>query len=305
MKTNGINGTNGHNGANGHNGGNGANGHNGHSVVNGTNGVSGTGRVIIQAGGLGTRLQPYTTILPKPLMPVLEFPILEIVIRQLVTQGFPKITITLGHLGHLIMAVVGDGHQWGAEVEYVWEDEPRGTIGAITLVKGLNQPFLVMNGDLLTDFDFRGFLKKHLASGAQLSVGVHHKEVPISLGVFEFAGDHRIVRFKEKPTLYFPCSMGIYAFSPELIDLVPKTGNFGFDDLMALCLSQNIHVRAHPFDGLWLDIGRPEDYANATRLFQENRSRLLPETKVAGYVNSHRFLRNHSHVIKNAIPRTA
>jgi NDP-sugar pyrophosphorylase family protein len=282
---------------------------NGTTHVNGThngdaNGRRGANRVIIQAGGRGTRLQPYTTILPKPLMPVLEFPILEIMIRQLVDQGFPRITITLGHLGHLIMAVVGDGSQWGAEVEYVWEDEPRGTIGAITLVNGLQDTFLVMNGDLLTDFDYGEFLSRHVASGAQLSVGVHHKEVPISLGVFEFDGDHRIVRFKEKPTLHFPCSMGIYAFSPALLPLIPKVGNFGFDDLMAMCLTRDIRVCAFPFDGLWLDIGRPEDYSNATRLFQENRARLLPNGKASGYAHTHRFPRNHTHVTQTPAPRT-
>jgi NDP-sugar pyrophosphorylase family protein len=265
--------------------------------------TNGTHRVIIQAGGRGTRLQPYTTILPKPLMPVLEFPILEIMIRQLVAQGFPKITVTLGHLGHLIMAVVGDGHAWGADIDYVWEDEPRGTIGAITLVKNLEEPFLVMNGDLLTDFDYRQFLGRHMSSGARLSVGVHHKEVPISLGVFELDDEHRIVEFKEKPTLHFPCSMGIYAFDPALIEFIPRSGNFGFDDLMAMCLTRDIHVRAHPFDGLWLDIGRPEDYANAMRLFQENRSRLLPEPKNGSHPNTHRFLKNHHHA-GNGVPRT-
>lgn len=263
-----------------------------------------THRVIIQAGGRGTRLQPYTTILPKPLMPVHEFPILEIMIRQLVAQGYPKITITLGHLGHLIMAVVGDGHAWGADVDYVWEDEPRGTIGAITLVKNLEEPFLVMNGDLLTDFDYRVFMSRHLASGAQLSVGVHHKEVPISLGVFDLDQDQRIVRFKEKPTLHFPCSMGIYAFDPQLLAFIPGVGNFGFDDLMAMCLSRDIHVRAHSFDGLWLDIGRPEDYANAMRLFQENRARLLPESKTPVHTNGHRFVRNQPHVT-HSVPRSS
>lgn len=244
-------------------------------------------RVIIQAGGKGTRLQPYTTVLPKPLMPVLEYPILEIMIRQLVRQGFPKITITLGHLGHLITAVVGDGSQWGAEIDYVREDQPLGTIGAITLVEKLDRPFLVMNGDLLTDFDYRKFVSDHLASGAKLSVGVHHKEVPISLGVFEFNGDHRIVGFREKPTLFFPCSMGIYAFNPELLELIPRDQYFGFDSLMGLCLSHDIHVRAFPFKGMWLDIGRPEDYANATRLFEQSQARLLPETNGHGHAHAH------------------
>jgi len=235
-----------------------------------------TGRVVIQAGGLGTRLQPYTTILPKPLMPVADRPILEIMIRQLVRQGFDRITITLGHLGPLIMAVVGDGRQWGARVEYVREDKPHGTIGAVALVEGLDSPFLVMNGDLLTDFDYCEFMRSHVGSGASLSVGIYQKEVPVSLGVFDLADDDRVVGFREKPVLVFPCSMGIYAFDPSLLQLIPREVHFGFDDLMAVCLTRGVHVRAHLFDGLWLDIGRPEDYANANRLFEEHRSRLLP-----------------------------
>ena len=238
-------------------------------------------RVIIQAGGQGTRLLPYTTVLPKPLMPVGDMPILEIMIRQLVHQGFDRITITLGHLGHLIMAVVGDGRRLGARIEYVHEESPRGTIGAVTLVKHLDGPFLVMNGDLLTDFDYDDFLNDHLKSRAALSVGVYHKPVPVSLGVFDLEGDYRIVGFREKPTLALPCSMGIYAFDPSLLELVPPSGMFGFDDLMAACLERSVHMRAHPFEGFWLDIGRPEDYAAATRLLQEHRSRLLPEEGAA------------------------
>jgi len=234
-------------------------------------------RVIIQAGGRGTRLAPYTYVLPKPLMPVDELPILEIVVRQLVSQGFDHITITLGHLGHLIMAVLGDGRRLGASIEYDHEESPRGTIGAVTLVEELDEPFLVMNGDLLTDFDYRDFMNAHLKDGAMLSVGVYQKPVPISLGVFDLAVGNRIVGFREKPTMALPCSMGIYAFDPGLLALIPRTGNFGFDDLMAACLSRDVHVRAHVFDGLWLDIGRPEDYASAACLFEEHRARLLPE----------------------------
>lgn len=236
-------------------------------------------RVIIQAGGRGTRLAPYTTVLPKPLMPVDERPILEIMIRQLVSQGFDRITITLGYLGALIMAVLGDGRRLGAQIEYVHETDPRGTIGAVTLVEDLDEPFLVMNGDLLTDFDYRGFMNAHLADGAALSVGVYQKSVPISLGVFDLALGNRIVGFREKPTIALPCSMGIYAFDPNLLELIPRTGNFGFDNLMSVCLGNDVHVRAHVFDGIWLDIGRPEDYASATALFQEHRDRLLPEDK--------------------------
>jgi len=234
-------------------------------------------RVIIQAGGRGTRLAPYTTVLPKPLMPVDERPILEIMIRQLVCQGFDRITITLGYLGALIMAVVGDGRRLGASIEYVHETDPRGTIGAVRLVEELDEPFLVMNGDLLTDFDYRDFMDAHLKEGADLSVGVYQKSVPISLGVFDLTAGNRIIGFREKPTIALPCSMGIYAFDPRLLELIPPTGNFGFDDLMRECLVRDVHMRAHVFDGIWLDIGRPEDYASATLLLQEHRERLLPE----------------------------
>jgi NDP-sugar pyrophosphorylase family protein len=236
-------------------------------------------RAIIQAGGKGTRLYPYTTVLPKPLMPIGEAPILEIVVRQLVHFGFCDLTITVGHLGHLIVAVLGDGSRWGARIEYVWEDKPRGTMGSLADLAGLDEPVLVMNGDLLTDFDFGAFMEAHEASDTDLSVGVYNKKIPVSLGVLDHDATGRVLGFREKPVLSFPCSMGIYAVGPGIFPLIPRTGVFGFDDLMALCLADGIPVRAHPFDGLWLDIGRPEDYAEAAKLFEEHRSRFLPRKK--------------------------
>jgi NDP-sugar pyrophosphorylase family protein len=133
-----------------------------------------------------------------------------------------------------------------------------------------------MNGDLLTDFDFRGFMDAHVEGGTELSVGVYKKRIPVSLGVLDLDANHRAIGFREKPVLSFSCSMGIYAIGPGLVSRVPRTGVFGFDDLMELCLDQDIAVRAHPFDGLWLDIGRPEDYAEAAKVFHEHQTRLLP-----------------------------
>jgi NDP-sugar pyrophosphorylase family protein len=238
-------------------------------------------RAVIQAGGKGTRLYPYTTVLPKPLMPIGDQPILEIVIRQLVHHGFRDVTITIGHLGHLIMAVLGDGSQWGARIQYTREDEPRGTIGALSQFKGAKEPLLVMNGDLLTDLNYHEFFETHRACGASLTVGVCYKEVAVSLGVLDVDDAHRAVGFREKPVLSFPCSMGVYALNPDLLAQVPGTGVFGFDDLMALCLAKDVTVRAFPFDGVWLDIGRPEDYASAAQLFEEQRDRLLPPRQAA------------------------
>lgn len=235
-------------------------------------------RVVIQAGGKGTRLYPYTAVLPKPLMPISDLPVLEILIRQLVHHGFPDITITVGHLGHLIVAVIGHGEHLGARIHYLWEDEPRGTIGALSRLAWEDEtgPLLVMNGDLLTDFNYRDFLEEHVKSRAAISVGVYYKPIAINLGVLDVNSENRVTGFREKPVLSFPCSMGIYILEPEVLPLIPAEGSYGFDQLMAMCLERNIPVRAHPFDGLWLDIGRVEDYQSATRLFEENRDKLFP-----------------------------
>ncbi len=233
--------------------------------------------VVIQAGGMGQRLLPYTTVLPKPLMPVAGRPILEIVIRQLARCGLGNITVTLGHLGELIEAVVARRDAWGASVAFVTEDEPLGTIGAVTLVSDISAPFIVMNGDILTDLDYAAFLADHVAGGADLSIATYAKDVSISLGVFDFDRHGRVNGFYEKPTYRFPCSMGIYAFSPELLEIVPRGAHFGFDDLIQRCLADEINVRVHQHEGLWLDIGRHEDYEHATKLFTQNRHLLLPD----------------------------
>ena len=233
-------------------------------------------RVIIQAGGVGSRLRPYTTVVPKPLMPVAEMPILEIVIRQLAMHGFDHITITVGHLAHLIRAFFGDGAAFGVQVDYLIEDKPLGTIGAVRMVPDLTEPFIVMNGDLLTDIDYGAFYKEHVASGVPMSVAVYNKEVPISLGVIEFDGDRRITGFVEKPVKTFPVSMGVYAMSPEMLEHIPRGESFGFDDLMAKVIAEKIPIRAAEFKGIWLDIGRHEDYDDATRVFLANRHRFLP-----------------------------
>lgn len=236
-------------------------------------------RVIIQAGGKGARLHPYTTVIPKPLMPVDEKPILEIVIRQLIHYNFKRITITTGHLFHLIHAFFGDGSRWGAEITYQTEDKSLGTIGPIRRVKDLKEPFLVMNGDLLTDINYHHFYDSHLHSDAELSVACYLKKIPISLGVIHHDEDGRIASFQEKPTIQFPVSMGIYVVNPSLIELIPGEDNFGFDQFIDKILSRQRKAIVYRYNGLWLDIGRHEDYETATKLFLENRSSFFPWEK--------------------------
>lgn len=232
--------------------------------------------VIIQAGGKGTRLRPYTTILPKPLMPVGEMPILEIVLKQLAYYNFRNISITVGHLSHLIEAFFGNGSDWDVHIKYVREDRPLGTIGPIKQIPRPDQPFIVMNGDLLTDLDYRALYDYHLESEALLTIAVYQGKVPVSLGVLEYNEERQVVGFREKPDLFFWASMGVYVFSPQLWDMIPSSGNYGFDDLMETMLDQNLKAQVYPWESLWLDIGRPEDYAQATETFYQHREQLLP-----------------------------
>lgn len=243
-------------------------------------------RAIIQAGGLGQRLLPYTKILPKPLLPVADRPIIEILIQQLVLQGFTDITISVGHLARLVRAVIAEGDDWGCRIAFVSEPEPLGTIGPVSLLDDVDSPLLVTNGDILTDFAYADFLDAHAASDCMLSVGGYQKQVPIPLGVFDLDDAGRVSGFREKPTIDLTCSMGVYAFSPKLVDAIPRGTYFGFDDLMALCLQSGIDVRTERHNGLWLDIGHHTDYAAATGLFLEHRERLLPDSQLEPMLDS-------------------
>lgn len=231
---------------------------------------------MIQAGGKGTRLRPYTMVLPKPLMPIGDMPVLEIVVRQLRHYGFDDIWISLGHLGSLIQAYFGDGARWNVRINYVFEDQPLGTIGPVRLMPRPARPFMVMNGDLLTSLSYNELYDAHCASGAQLTIGVYNCKVPVSLGVLDIDERSEIVGFREKPTLGFWASMGIYVLSPDAWDAVPPNRYFGFDTLMEQVLRGELRARVHRFDGIWLDIGRPEDYANAAEVLESCRAQLLP-----------------------------
>jgi NDP-sugar pyrophosphorylase family protein len=221
---------------------------------------------VILAGGLGTRLKPYTTVIPKPIVPVGEKAIMEIVINQLVSYGFTRATLAVNHLAQLIMAYFGNGERYGLQIEYSFEDKPLGTIGPLKLIQHLPDNFLVMNGDILTDFDFESFYKKHVESGAIATIATYERDVKIDFGVLHYdATNNMIDRFTEKPTHHYSVSMGIYAFSNRILNFVPEDQAYGFDQLMLDMIANNEEIQAYPFDGYWLDIGRPDDYEKAGR----------------------------------------
>jgi NDP-sugar pyrophosphorylase family protein len=232
-------------------------------------------RVIILAGGSGTRLRPYTITFPKPLMPIGETPILEIVVKQLVSCGFQRITLAVSHQAALIRTFFGDGSKWGATVDYSFEPKPLGTMGPLRLIQDLPENVLVMNGDVLTDLDYAEFFEWHCREGAALSISATEREQFVDFGVLTANSRNELVGFEEKPTLRYLVSMGVYGVSRHVLDWVPDGEAFGFDQLVVRLLDarQRIAVRRH--GGYWLDIGRPEDFERAMRDFVGQESRFL------------------------------
>jgi NDP-sugar pyrophosphorylase family protein len=232
---------------------------------------------VILAGGKGVRLRPYTTALPKPLVPIGDsHAILDIVLEQLASCGFRSVTLAINHLGRLIRAFVGDGGRWGLAVEYVEETLPLSTVGPLFGLKDrLPEQFLVMNGDVLTDLDYGDLLHAHAMSGAPLTVAVAERETKIEFGVLTVEGD-KVVGFTEKPAMTYRVSMGVYGMSRRTLSPYPEGLTFGFDQLVLDLLGTGDHPACYGFGGYWLDIGRPEDYDAANRDFERLRPLLLP-----------------------------
>jgi|SRR5690606_34487590 len=233
---------------------------------------------VILAGGKGTRLRPYTTALPKPLVPIGDsHSILEIVLHQLAAYGFTSATLAINHLGQLIRAFVGDGSRWGLRVEYAEETTPLSTVGPLFGLRHcLPEHFLVMNGDVLTDLDFGRLLRRHRRSGAPLTVATAPRITRIEFGVLDVHGD-RIVGFTEKPSYTHRVSMGVYGMSRAVLEPYPYGMPLGFDRLIQDLITAQQPPTTYEHDGFWLDIGRPDDYDEANRCFPALRPRLLPE----------------------------
>jgi NDP-sugar pyrophosphorylase family protein len=209
-------------------------------------------QAIVLAGGKGRRLMPYTTVLPKPLMPIGDYPILEVILRQLKHYGFDRVTISTGYLHELIHAYLDSNRTLGLDLTYVHEDTPLGTIGPLRLIEHLDDTFLVMNGDILTDISYPDLI------------------------VLEKDDSRKITAFKEKPTFHFDVSMGVYVFSKKILDYVPEGEPFGFDQLMYALTAKKEAVYSYPHNGYWLDIGRPDDYARSIEEFEKYKDRFLP-----------------------------
>jgi NDP-mannose synthase len=228
-------------------------------------------KTIILAGGKGRRLVPYTTIFPKPLVPIGDRPVLEIIVRQLVSQGFGNIVLSIGHLGELIEAYFQNGHRNipGLSLEYFRESLPLGTAGSLAMIHPLDETFLVMNGDILTNLDYRKLVEFHKKSGASLTIAMHQKEIQTDLGVLETNEFGELTSYREKPLYTFDVSMGVYVYEPSVLAYIEKGEYLDFPDLVKRLLRNKIRVVGFPSEDYWLDIGRREDYELAQQEYSE------------------------------------
>jgi NDP-sugar pyrophosphorylase family protein len=239
-------------------------------------------KAVVLAGGKGTRLAPYTKILPKPLMPIGDMPILEILLHQMKRAGVDEVILTVGHLAQLLQAFFQEGARYGMKIHYSFEDRPLGTAGPLALVDGLDDSFIVSNGDVLTTLDLKTLVDAHRASGACATIATHCREVKIDLGVIHFNGSSEIIGYTEKPAYEFQVSMGIYVFEPLVLDYIERDRYLDFPDLVLRLIEAGEKVCGFPFDGYWQDLGRPDDYEQAVAEFDSLRDQILGPSSTAG-----------------------
>lgn len=234
-------------------------------------------KAVVLAGGKGARLAPYTKILPKPLMPIGDMPILEVILHQMKSSGIDEVILTVGHLSELLRAFFNDGTRLGLHIRYSYEDKPLGTAGPLSLIEGLDDTFLVTNGDVLTTLDFRELVEYHRANHAITTIAAHHRQEKIDLGVLQFDGNCQIKGYVEKPTYDYMVSMGVYVFEPAALAYIPRGEYLDFPDLVKKMIAENEKVVGFPFEGYWQDLGRPADYERATVDFEAMHSQFLRE----------------------------
>ncbi len=234
-------------------------------------------KAVILAGGRGTRLAPFTTHIPKPLVPVGERPILEIIIRQLLQHGLREVVLSVDYLAELIRAYFAGRRSLTdrINISYVRDEAPGGTAGSVASIPGLDETFLVMNGDVLTTLDYRSLIQHHRASGAALTIAVCKRTVKIELGVLHYDGTGRVTDYAEKPEFQYDVSMGVYVYEPAVLRHIPRGAYLDFPQLVLKLLGAGERVVAYPNDAYWRDIGRPDDYAQACDDFQKG----MPELK--------------------------
>jgi len=233
-------------------------------------------KAVVLAGGKGTRLMPYTRVIPKPLMPIGDMSILEVLLHQMKRAGVDEVIITVGYMAGLLKAFFQDGEQLGLRITYSHEDTPLGTAGPLSMiVPPPSEPFLVLNGDVLTTLDLNDLIEFHQHSNAIATIASHERIERIDYGVLEVDNLGVIHGYIEKPVKKFLVSMGIYVFEPKVLSYIPVNQYYDFPDLVGELIRQNEKTVSFPFQGYWQDLGRPDDYEQAIMDFEKMRTAFL------------------------------
>lgn len=230
---------------------------------------------VLLAGGLGSRLLPYTISIPKPLLPIADRPIIEYCIRQLQQAGFREVVISLGYLGELIEAYLGDGSKYGISIRYFKESEPLGTAGALRLIPSLPDRFLVMNGDLLTTLDYGALFRYAEDNESIATIATTRRNVPVDYGVLHVGRAGRLERFEEKPELAYEVSTGVYILAQEALTFIER-GRFDMPDLFQRLITEGLAVHCFATDCYWRDVGRFDDFEEADRDVRAEPGRFMP-----------------------------
>jgi NDP-sugar pyrophosphorylase family protein len=235
-------------------------------------------RAVILAGGRGTRLAPYTTVIPKPLLPVGDRPILEVICRQLAASGFTRITLSLGYMSGYFRTFLTENRALRRliPIDFVEEQVPTGTAGSLASIPGLEGTFLVMNGDILTNLDYGDLLETHHQSGAAVTIACQHRSVKLDLGILELGRDGALTGYVEKPLLRYPVSMGVYVYDERALAHVWPGQYLDFPELVLRLLESGEKVQAHVSDATWLDLGRHEDLLEAARILHDREEEFIP-----------------------------
>jgi len=234
-------------------------------------------KAVILAGGKGTRLAPYTTVFPKPMLPVGDRPILDIIIKQLAFYGFKEIFLSVGYMAELIQAYYQSTNDLpaGITLSYVKETQPLGTAGALSLIPAQDEPFLLMNGDTLTTLDYRQLIEFHKLHEGLITIASHKRQVNIDFGVIYVDKSDVLTNYDEKPTLDYLVSMGVYVLDPQVLEYIVPKQRLDFPDIVKTFLAEGKKVQTYITDEYWLDIGRHEDYEEATKCFENMKDQLL------------------------------
>lgn len=232
-------------------------------------------RAIVLAGGKGTRLRPYTVVLPKPLMPVGDYPILEVIVRQLVNNGFDHITMAVNHQAEIIKAYFGNGEKWNIKIDYSLEDKPLSTMGPLQLIEDLPDDFLMMNGDILSTVNYGKLYDDHVSRESTFTISSYIREHVNLYGVLDTDESNLLSGFREKPKTVFQVSMGVYMVNKKVLKYIPKGEAYGFDQLMLDLMADKDPAYVEKFNGYWLDIGRPDDYMQAIEEFEQRKDEFL------------------------------